>query len=70
MLLLFLKFIFKVFAVDETLDDGVEIDLIFAQIIADCRRNIPYRIRKFEREVVNQILCEFFRNVFQANKLK
>uniref|UniRef100_A0A915CY53 SH3 domain-containing protein n=1 Tax=Ditylenchus dipsaci TaxID=166011 RepID=A0A915CY53_9BILA len=48
----------EVFESDELLDDGLEIDIIFAQIIADCKKNIPHRIRKYEKESINNILHE------------
>jgi hypothetical protein len=42
---------------DEVLDDALEIDLIFAQIIADCRHRFnEMRIRKYEKESVNHLL--------------
>ncbi|VDK50805.1 unnamed protein product [Anisakis simplex] len=40
----------------EQLDDMQEIDLVFSQIISDCRKQIPYRIRSFERDSISQIL--------------
>ncbi|KHN72863.1 Unconventional myosin-XV [Toxocara canis] len=40
----------------EQLDDVQEIDLVFSQIIADCRKQIPYRIRNYERDAISQIL--------------
>uniref|UniRef100_F1KSK8 Myosin-XV n=1 Tax=Ascaris suum TaxID=6253 RepID=F1KSK8_ASCSU len=40
----------------EQLDDIQEIDLVFAQIIADCRKQVPYRIRNYERDAISQIL--------------
>uniref|UniRef100_A0A7E4VMD7 Myosin motor domain-containing protein n=1 Tax=Panagrellus redivivus TaxID=6233 RepID=A0A7E4VMD7_PANRE len=46
----------EVFFPGEQLDDADAIDLVFAQIIGDCRKNNPYRIRQFERERINFIL--------------
>ena len=44
---------------EEVLDDALEIDLIFAQIIKDCRQRNQMRIRKYEKESVNQLLRKF-----------
>ena len=46
------------FLPNERLDDVITINMVFAQIIEDCRRSIPYRIRLHEREVVKDILSE------------
>uniref|UniRef100_A0A183DKG5 Phosphorylase b kinase regulatory subunit n=1 Tax=Gongylonema pulchrum TaxID=637853 RepID=A0A183DKG5_9BILA len=46
----------QIFYPQEQLEDEMEIDLIFAQIIADCRKPNAYRIRNFERDAVSQIL--------------
>uniref|UniRef100_A0AC34Q1U1 Uncharacterized protein n=1 Tax=Panagrolaimus sp. JU765 TaxID=591449 RepID=A0AC34Q1U1_9BILA len=46
----------EVFYPGEKLDDLDTIDLIFAQIIADCRKSNPHRIRQFEKDRINFIL--------------
>ena len=51
--------LFKVFYPGERLEDIDSIDLVFSQIINDCRKNNPHRIRQFERDRVNYILSEF-----------
>lgn len=51
----------EVFAPGEVLDDAQEIDLVFAQIIRDCKRQLNQpRIRRYEREAAQQLLrkCE------------
>ncbi len=51
---------FQIFFPDEELDDGVEIDTIFAQVVADCRQQATTpRIRSYERESVMQLLREY-----------
>uniref|UniRef100_A0A0N5AY31 SH3 domain-containing protein n=1 Tax=Syphacia muris TaxID=451379 RepID=A0A0N5AY31_9BILA len=40
----------------EQLDDIHEIDLLFSQIITDCRKPNRYRIRQYERDEINKIL--------------
>uniref|UniRef100_A0A914HC29 Uncharacterized protein n=1 Tax=Globodera rostochiensis TaxID=31243 RepID=A0A914HC29_GLORO len=48
------------FVPGEVLDDALEIDLTFAQIIRDCRRQLCQpRIRRYEREAVQQLLRSF-----------
>jgi hypothetical protein len=42
----------------EQFDEPGEIDLVFSQVIADCRKNNAFRIRPYEREIVSQILRE------------
>ncbi|KAL3095356.1 hypothetical protein niasHS_007455 [Heterodera schachtii] len=48
------------FVPGEVLDDASEVDLVFAQIIRDCRRQLgQLRIRRYEREAVQQLLRSF-----------
>uniref|UniRef100_A0A914QT21 Unconventional myosin-XV-like domain-containing protein n=1 Tax=Panagrolaimus davidi TaxID=227884 RepID=A0A914QT21_9BILA len=49
----------EVFFPGETLDDIDSIDLVFSQIISDCRKNKPHRIRHFERDRINSILNKY-----------
>uniref|UniRef100_A0A914Y6P3 Uncharacterized protein n=1 Tax=Panagrolaimus superbus TaxID=310955 RepID=A0A914Y6P3_9BILA len=49
----------EVFFPGETLDDIDSIDLVFSQIISDCRKHKPHRIRHFERDRINSILNEY-----------
>lgn len=49
----------EVFYPGERLDDGDAIDLVFSQIINDCRKNNPHRIRQFERDRINYLLSSF-----------
>ncbi|KAI1725593.1 variant SH3 domain-containing protein [Ditylenchus destructor] len=46
----------EIFGIDEILDDGQEIDLIFSQIVSDSRKVYPHRMRKYEIVSLNEIL--------------
>jgi hypothetical protein len=50
------------------IDDALEIDMIFGQIIRDCRQQkCQMRIRKYEKDSINQLLSgefmEFSKNL-------
>jgi hypothetical protein len=55
----------QLFFTNEQLDDPQELDLIFNQIIRDCRKSNPFRIRNYERETIAQILrkCLYCRSL-------
>ncbi|VDD88673.1 unnamed protein product [Enterobius vermicularis] len=47
---------FQLFYPYEQLDDINEIDLLFSQIITDCRKPNRHRIRQYEKDEINKIL--------------
>ncbi|CAD6189023.1 unnamed protein product [Caenorhabditis auriculariae] len=48
----------EMFYPGEVLNDIQVIDQVFAQVIEDCRKSYPYRIRLYERQQVEEILRE------------
>lgn len=58
---------FQLFYPYEQLDDINEIDLLFSQIITDCRKPNRHRIRQYEKDEINKILRKFYQSIIDLN---